>query len=190
MRIVIVLHGSRDPGYINSVKHFADRVGIDYAFTSFSKPLINEVSGDVYIPLFIGYGKDYDLAVTMTSFETPPLLRWPRVRDFLLSLGPGLYVLHGDNDPRFLNDVSRLNIRDIAFLKIEPTIRNYLMHHCPGKVVPVVFTEGVIYREILTTVSETCRKAEVLRPLFELETFITYFRDLLPWLIQNTRPIG
>ncbi|WP_252900243.1 hypothetical protein [Vulcanisaeta sp. JCM 14467] len=95
MRIVIVLHGSRDPDYINSVKRFAEGVGISYAFISYSKPSINDVAGDIYIPLFVGYGKDYERAVSITGFEAPPLLRWPHVGDFLLSLGPGYMYFMG-----------------------------------------------------------------------------------------------
>lgn len=133
MRVVIVLHGSQDPDYIDSVRHFAENVGLYYAFISYSKPSINDVVGDVYIPLFIGYGKDYERAVAVTGFEAPPLLEWPGVRDFLLGLGPGLYVFHGENDVRFISDLGKLNIRDVAFLKIEPTLKNYLINHCPGR---------------------------------------------------------
>ncbi|ADN50393.1 hypothetical protein [Vulcanisaeta distributa] len=189
MRIVIVLHGSRDPDYLSSVESFAKNVGVSYAFTSYSEPSINNVIGDIYIPLFIGYGKDYERAVAITGFETPPMLEWPYVRDFLLSLGPGLYVFHGENDPRFIDSVSKLSIQDIVFLKIEPMLEDYLINHCPGKVIPVVFTQGVIYKEISTVVRKSCSNTEVLKPLFELQEFITYFRNLLPWLLQNTRRV-
>ncbi len=189
MRIVIVLHGSRDPDYLSSVESFAKNVGVSYAFTSYSKPSINDVTGDIYIPLFIGYGKDYERAVAITGFEAPPMLEWPHVRDFLLSLGPGLYVFHGENDPRFIDSVSKLSIQGIAFLKIKPTLEGYLINHCPSKVIPVVFTQGVIYKEILTVVRKSCSNTEVLKPLFELQEFIAYFRDLLPWLLQNTRRV-
>ncbi|GAB6943873.1 hypothetical protein [Vulcanisaeta sp. JCM 14467] len=189
MRIVIVLHGSRDPDYINSVKRFAEGVGISYAFISYSKPSINDVAGDIYIPLFVGYGKDYERAVSITGFEAPPLLRWPHVGDFLLSLGPGLYVFHGENDQRLIDDINRLGLHDVVFLKIEPTLRNYLTNHCPDRVIPVVLTQGVIYKEILAMVRDSCPNAEVLRPLFELQEFITYFRGSLTWLVQNTRRI-
>ncbi len=189
MRVVIVLHGSRDPDYLGSIRNFAESVGVDYAFISYSRPLVNEVVGDVYIPLFIGYGKDYDQAVAVTGFEAPPLLRWPRVRDFLLGLGPGLYVLHGEGDPRFINDVGRLNIHDVAFLKIKPTLRDYLASHCPGRVIPIILTRGVIYKEVLTTVRDSCPNTKVLEPLFELREFMNYFRDSLQWLIRNTRRV-
>ncbi|BDR91947.1 hypothetical protein Vsou_10400 [Vulcanisaeta souniana JCM 11219] len=188
-KIVIVLHGSRDSEYVDSVRHFAERVGVLYAFVSLSRPSVNEAEGDVYIPLFIGYGKDYERAVSITGFETPPVLRWPRIKDFLISLGPGLYVFHGDPDPRFLEDTNRLGLRDIAFLKIKPTLRDYMSSRCPGKVIPVVLTHGVIYREILRTVNELCPGTEVVRPLFELETFISYFREKMSWLVRNTRPV-
>ena len=189
MRVVIVLHGSRDPDYIDSVRRFAESLGIGYAFVSYSRPSISDVVGDVYMPLFVGYGKDYDRAVAATGFETPPLLRWPHVRDFLLSLGPGLYVLHGDDDPRFINDVSGLGIRDMAFLNIEPTLENYLTNHCPGRVIPIVLTQGVIYKEVVNTVKNSCPDTEVLKPLFELREFMEYFRNSLPWLIQSTRRV-
>ncbi|WP_054842203.1 hypothetical protein [Vulcanisaeta distributa] len=190
MKIVIVLHGSRDPNYVNSVRRFAENVGVDYAFVSYSKPSINEVVGDLYIPLFIGYGKDYERAVDIAGFEAPPLLKWPGIRDFLLSLGPGLYVFHGDNDQRFIENVGDLNLYDVAFLKIEPTLRSYLANHCPNRVIPVVLTQGMIYKEILTMVKNSCPNAEVLRPpLFELQRFMNYFRDSLPWLIQSTRRV-
>jgi hypothetical protein len=60
MKVVIVLHGSGDPDYINGVRSFAGRINVSYAFVSHAKPLVNEVIGDIYIPLFVGYGSDYD----------------------------------------------------------------------------------------------------------------------------------
>ncbi len=189
MKIVIVLHGSRDNEYVDSVRYFAERVGVLYAFVSLSKPSIDDAKGDVYMPLFIGYGKDYDRAVSITGFETPPILRWPQFKDFLINLGPGLYVFHGDLDQRFIEDTNRLGLQDMAFLRIKPALRDYVSKRCPGRVIPVVLTHGVIYREILRIVNELCPGVEVVRPLFELEAFISYFKEEIPWLVRNTRPV-
>ncbi|ADY02044.1 hypothetical protein VMUT_1843 [Vulcanisaeta moutnovskia 768-28] len=190
VKIIIVLHGSQDSDYVSSVRYFASRVGVNYAFISYTKPLVSDTIGDLYMPLFVGYGKDYEKAVLMTGFRTPPLLRWPRIKEFLLSMGPGLYVFHGDTNPRFINDVGKLGLHDVAFLKIKQTLEEYVSNHCPDRVIPVVLTRGVIYKEIVNTVNSSCSKTEVLNPLFELDSFINYFKDVLPWLIKNTRPIG
>ncbi len=187
MKVVIVVHGSRDPDYIDSVRNFANNVGVLYAFNSLAEPSVNDISGDVYVPLFVGYGKDYDNAVAITGYESPPLLEWPGIKQFLLNLGPGLYVFHGENDQRFLNEIDRLGLTDVAFLKLEPLLNNYLTNHCPNRLIPVILARGSIYKEILTTTQNLCPNTNVLRPLFELREFMDYFRGVLPWLIRNTR---
>lgn len=187
VRIVLVLHGSDDQEYIESVRSFTNKVGVHYAFASYAHPLVNEVIGDVYIPLFIGYGKDYEKAVNTSGFLTPPILEWPGFRNLLLSLGPGLYVFHGENDEEFNKEVRNVGINDIAFLTINPTLTEYLHHDCPNKVIPVVLTRGIIYRKIVSIVKETCPDTHVEKPLLELEGFVKYFKESLNWVISNTR---
>jgi hypothetical protein len=187
MKVVIVLHGSGDPDYINDVRNFAGRINVSYAFVSHVKPLVNEVIGDIYIPLFVGYGSDYDKAVSIIGYASPPLLDWPGIREFLISLGPGLYVFHGDDDPRFIREIGNLDLGNTAFLAIKPGLAELLGRYCPDKVIPILFTNGVIYKRVLDVTKSLCPSTYVERPLFELESFINYFMKSLGWLISNTK---
>ncbi|WP_069806563.1 hypothetical protein [Vulcanisaeta thermophila] len=190
MDVVLVFHGSEDEEYIESIRRFSETLNLKYAFNSYSHPLFNEVVGDVYIPIFIGYGEDYLRTVKNVGYAVPPIIEWPGFREFLLSLGPGLYVFHGNNEPRFLNEVSGLNIGDVAFLKMEPRVGDVLRGRCFARVIPVVLTRGLIYREVERVVNELCPGTVVERPLLELESFIDYFRRSLPWVLSNVRRHG
>jgi hypothetical protein len=187
VNVVIVLHGSEDPDYLSDVDYFARRANVSYAFISHARPLVHEVHGDIYIPLFIGYGSDYDRAVSTTGYSSPPLLDWPRVREFLLGLGPGLYVLHGNDDPRFLKEVANLGLVNIAYLMVKPRLEEVLSRDCPGRVIPVLFANGTIYKRILEVTGTLCPNTYVEKPLFRLDSFINYFRSSLGWLINNTK---
>lgn len=189
MEVVLVFHGSRDEEYIEDIKRFASLLHVKYAFNSFSHPLFNEVRGDVYIPIYVGYGTDYLRTANNVGYLTPPILEWPGFKEFLLTLGPGLYVFHGNNDPVFVNEVMRLGIKDVAFLKIKPRINEVLKKNCVSKVIPVVLTRGSIYKDIVNEVGEICANAIIERPLLELNEFINYFKNVLPWILNNTKNI-
>lgn len=183
----MVFHGSEDGEYIDDVRRFASLLNVKYAFNSYSHPLFSEVSGDVYVPIYIGYGTDYLRTINNVGYSIPPMLEWPGFREFLVSQGPGLYVFHGNNDPTFMNEVMRLGIKDAAFLKVKPRIDEVLRRGCVGKVIPVVLTRGSIYRDIVNEATGICGNIVVGKPLLELDQFINYFRDVLPWVLKNIK---
>lgn len=174
--IALLLHGSRDPGYLDSVEKFAKRLGVGYAFLeNFEKR-----PGVVYVPVFVARGEDYRRAVYLSGSSTPPLARWPGFGDYLRSLNADIYIFHGSYDEEYISDVRSLGL-PYVFLEGMPSITP---ESCGDVGAPVVLTKGVIYERIKSAWRGAGCKGILLPPLFEQEGFISYFSNALKRLLS------
>jgi hypothetical protein len=175
--IVLLLHGSRDPRYKESVKAFAERLGVRYAFLNEpTKP-----SGALYVPVFVAGGGDYKRAAALAGSSIPPLARWPGFGDYLRSLGADLYIFHGGDDEEYISDVKSLGL-PYVFLEGEPSIQQ---SSCRDLAAPVVLTRGTIYDRIEAAWRDAGCRGKLLPPLFEQEGFVDYFSQALSRLLPH-----
>ena len=171
VEIVLVLHGSRDPRYVESVDMFARRLGLRYVFL---KDLRRE-PGAVYVPIFVAGGGDYRRAVALSSSSVPPLARWPGFGEYLKALGAGIYIFHGGDDEEYVSDILSLGL-PYVFLEGRPSIGP---ESCRDVGAPVVLTRGVIYDRIEAAWRRAGCRGRLLPPLFEQEGFASYFSRAL-----------
>ncbi|MEL9990284.1 MAG: transposase [Thermoproteus sp.] len=176
--IVLLLHGSRDPRYLESVRAFAEALGLRYAFLEDFSP----IHGAVYVPVFIASGGDYRRALRLSGSSIPPLARWPGFKEYLKGLGAAVYIFHGSRDVEYVEDVRSLGL-PYVFLEGEPSIGP---DACRGVGAPVVLTRGVIYDRIVSAWRSAGCRGELLPPLFEQEGFARYFSEALRSLIAPT----
>ncbi len=177
MYVVLLLHGSRDPRYLESVKAFAEKLGVGYAFVrNFAR-----TPGALYVPVFIAGGGDYRAAAALAGSSIPPLARWPEFGDYLRSLGAGMYIFHGGEDEEYISDVESLGL-PYVFLEGEPSIGP---PYCRDVAAPVVLTRGIIYDRIEYAWRGAGCRGELLPPLFEQEGFAAYFSRALGRLLPG-----
>lgn len=177
MELILLLHGSKDSAYVESVAAFARRLGLGYAFLKgFEKR-----EGAVYVPVFVANGEDYKWAVELSGFRVPPLARWPGFAEYLRGLGADLYVFHGSPDPAYVSDVESLGL-PYAFLEGEPDLRS---KGCPRSAAPVVLTRGVIYNAVASAYRSMGCSTALLPPLFEQPQFAEYFSEALEALLRR-----
>ncbi len=182
MDLVLVFHGSHDPRHVRAALAFARRVGARVAFKEASRPGIGDVRGDIYVPMFLGWGKDYMEAASLTGSTIPPIMEWPGFGDFVRSLGASLYLLHGSHEERYLQEVEMLGV-DYAFLVGEPNVAHV---PCPPTAMPLVLTPGAIHDRLVGRLSSRCPGTVLVGgPLVEMPVFERYFRGALRRLLNE-----
>ncbi|CCC80802.1 sirohydrochlorin chelatase [Thermoproteus tenax] len=177
MEILLLLHGSKDPRYRESVERFAGRLGLKYAFLEGFEPR----PGVLYLPIFVAPGADYRKALSLANLKAPPLIRWPGFADYLRSLRADVYIFHGSDEPEYINEVASLGLR-FAFIEGEPSLKSV---GCRGLGAPVVLTRGIIYDRASELWREAGCRYELLPPLFEQEGFVQYFSSALSSLLAK-----
>ncbi len=182
MDVVLVFHGSHDVRHVRAALDFARRVGARAAFKEVSRPSLSDVRGNVYVPMFLGWGKDYMEAVSLTGSPIPPIMEWPGFGEFVRSLGARLYLLHGSHERRYLGEVEMLGV-DYAFLVGEPNVAGV---PCPPTAMPLVLTPGAIHDKLVERISSRCPETALVgRPLVEMPRFQRYFTDTLRRLLNE-----
>ena len=155
---------------------FAERVGARAAFKEVARPHIHEVHGHVYVPMFLGWGRDYLEAVSLTGSHVPPIMEWPGFDAFARSLGADLYLLHGSREERYVHEVEALGV-NYAFLVGEPNIAEV---PCPRTALPLVLTPGAIHDKMVELMSVRCPTTAIIgAPLVEMRDFEEYFKGAL-----------
>ncbi|MEZ0248086.1 MAG: transposase, partial [Thermoproteus sp.] len=171
-------HGSRDPRYLESVRKFAEALGLGYAFLEGFTP----IRGAVYVPVFIAGGSDYRRALRLSGSSIPPLARWPGFKEYLKGLGAAVYIFHGSREEEYIEDVRSLGL-PYVFLEGEPPVGP---DACKGVGAPVVLTRGVIYDRMASAWRDAGCREELLPPLFEQKDFARYFSEALRSLVAPT----
>jgi|GEM_PF-552837 hypothetical protein len=182
MELVMLVHGSRDPEYLNSVREFSQLLGVGHSLM-----LNGETHGKgLTFPLFIEYGDDYERALAKANLKVKPLLEWPGFIETLRENVSGAIVMHGSRNPRFREELSELVKAGLkVYLLVgEPNISS-IANECPSEVYLLFLFRGVIFNRAAAEVKANCGDVEVKGPLYREPWFISYLKANLGYLSLN-----
>ncbi|WP_291767509.1 hypothetical protein [Caldivirga sp. UBA161] len=173
---VALIHGSRDPEYINDVDSFFKRIGIGYIF------LLGRDEGIIpgSFPLFLNWGKDYENALRFTDHRLNPLLGIGGFINELKMHIPKTIIMHGSSDIEALRGIGVLKDAgfEVRLLNGEPSV--YTMD-CSSEAYLLFLFKGIIVRKATEVIKAKCPLIKLSGPL-SLEP---WFPDLILRILKS-----
>ena len=180
-RPVALIHGSRDPEYINDASSFFRRINIDYVF------LLGHNEGIIpgSFPFFLNWGRDYESALRFAEHRLNPLLG---IEEFIHELKrrlPKTVILHGSSDIEALKGIRVLKDTgfEVRLLNGEPSV--YSME-CPSEAYLLFLFRGVIVKRAVEAIKARCPLTELRGPL----SSEPWFPDLTRRILKSSGLLG
>lgn len=180
--IAMVVHGSSDKDYIESLEALTHRLGIGYlTIVNYG---VESVNYQLTFPLFLVRGMDYERALSIATVKLPPLLEQPEFLEELRRSAPDTLIMHGlrRGNLGILGILARRGFKPY-FLKGEPSISR-MSGKCPDEAYLLFIFKGFEFNEAYNRAKNACPGIKLHGPLSSDEWFIDYLSRLIERLLS------